>query len=241
MAARIALKIGGKEHLYDSLHDATLAVRQRENEVVQTSRAHLDATIELGRWLHALFDAVPKGKWIAHLRSYGIHRKRANRAMRLATWDRDGRPNLTGTEKSGTNRSQPRPISVHQAEIAAGIRKPAAGDELVMEGYGPEGDEDFEEGDMEGHEMDGETVVDRVPLTCDPRDKAGVYVPPRTPVKPATGGQLTLASLYERDIAPHLAAVIESLDRVEAGVSVELIADVRALRDRIARAMKGGA
>lgn len=249
MAARITLTVAGKDHMFNSLRDAAAAVREKQVPIEAAERAMLDAFIEFGEWLIALKRVSGHGNWTAYLQSCGIHVKRAQRAMRLAgadgiLWPAKGESKNDSmsflTEAGGGNvkqgRLSERPRSAYEAEKLLAARKP---EPLVMEGYGPEGDEDFEEGDMEGHEMDGET--ERVPLTSDPRGP-GVYVPPRkTAVTPATGGQMTLASLYERDIAPHLAAVIESLGRAEAGVSVELIADVRALRDRIARAMKGGA
>lgn len=241
---RITLKVGGKEHDYRSLREATLAVREKQTEVLKTERAHLDAVIEFGQWLLELKPHVGHGKWEAHLQGAGIHVKRAQRAMRLAQEDgvlwpakgtkNDQRSFLTKPGAAKDGRMPARPRSVHEAEIAAGMRKPAPKGEFVMEGYGSEGDSEFEKEDGEVIES---SATERDWTEADEARETPVT---RTPVKPATGPQLTLASIYAERIAPHIDAVINELGDAPSGVSIELLAEWRALRDKTAKAMRGG-
>lgn len=241
MAARITLTVGGKDHMFGSLREATHAVREKQVTVQATEKVHLDAVIEFGEWLIALKETlkadVGHGNWIGHLQASGIHVKRAQRAMRLAEWHREGRPNRSVDSKNDARVVfEKQQISLREAERRAGRRSPAP---LEMLGWGADGDD--EEGDMEGHEMDGENAVE---TSADEREWSeedeARPVPAKTAVRPATGPQLTLASVYSERIAPHINAIIDELDDAPSGVSVDLIAEWRALRDKTARVMRGG-
>lgn len=226
----LTLEIGGKTHLFASLREATMAARDRQQLAVNADRSALDATIEFGQWLLAIRPRVPSGVWGRHLTKHGIHRKRAARAMRLAEWDAEGRPNRAEHRPDSTGPSwsktpaKSRPMTVHQAEIAAGLRK----EPLPM----LDDDGDFEVGSAAPVLPDDD--LDEPPASAAAKTSA---------VRPARAqSQLELSALYEERLEPHLAAAREAL----AGLGrTDLAERSRAVLDRAAdelrRLWKGAA
>ncbi len=196
-AAGITLVIDGKTSLYQSLHDAMLEVRKRFVRVVEADTALLDAEVELGKWLAAIRPLVPHGGWLECLKRYGIHAKRASRAIALAEWDRKGRPKAQPEpEGLGTNRSQ---MTLHQAQLAAGIRKaPAATAQLAIEDEDSPVQDEAGDGAKEVREHaggTGEEGVMRTDFAAVGSAGVGGVVAPAASLG-ASGEQLGLDGLY---------------------------------------------
>jgi hypothetical protein len=100
----IVLRVKGDNHTFGSLHEATMRARVVYGTLVEIKRRvdlqMLDGLIDLGHWLNALRESQPEPMWRrhgadgwrAHISRYAIHYKTAQRAMKLAAWDQEGRP-----------------------------------------------------------------------------------------------------------------------------------------------------